>query len=46
MSYLLNISLSINIAERYIDDIFFTSNQTIGINQMLDEANHFHPKLN
>ncbi len=31
---------------RYIDDIFFTSNQSVdAINQMLDEANQFHPNI-
>ena len=31
---------------RYIDDIFFTSNKTLDIiNQMLDEANNFHPNI-
>ncbi len=31
---------------RYIDDIFFTSNQSGDtINQMLDEANKFHPNI-
>ncbi len=31
---------------RYIDDIFFTSNQSVdAINQMLDEANKFHPNI-
>ncbi len=31
---------------RYIDDIFFTSNQSLDrINQMLDEANQFHPNI-
>ncbi|CAF1549784.1 unnamed protein product [Adineta ricciae] len=31
---------------RYIDDIFFTSNQSLDVvNQMLDEANHYHPNI-
>jgi len=31
---------------RYIDDIFFTSNESLEtINQMLDEANQFHPNI-
>ena len=31
---------------RYIDDIFFTSNQSLGaINKMLDEANQYHPNI-
>jgi hypothetical protein len=31
---------------RYIDDIFFTSNQSLDtINQMLDEANNYHPNI-
>jgi hypothetical protein len=31
---------------RYIDDIFFTSNQPLdAINQMLDEANNLHPNI-
>ena len=31
---------------RYIDDIFFTSNESLEtINQMLDEANNFHPNI-
>jgi hypothetical protein len=31
---------------RYIDDIFFTSNESLNvINQMLDEANDFHPNI-
>jgi hypothetical protein len=30
----------------YIDDIFFTSNESLEvINQMLDEANNFHPNI-
>jgi len=34
------------VIQRYIDDIFFTSNQPIDIiNQMLDEANSFHPNI-
>ncbi len=32
--------------KRYIDDIFFTSNQPIHIiNQILDEANNAHPNI-
>ncbi len=31
---------------RYNDDIFFTSNEAFDtINQMLDEANQFHPNI-
>jgi hypothetical protein len=31
---------------RYIDDIFFTSNESLDtINQMLDEANNYHPNI-
>jgi hypothetical protein len=31
---------------RYIDDIFFTSNESLeNINQMLDEANNSHPNI-
>lgn len=31
---------------RYIDDIFFTSNESLDtIHQMLDEANHFHSNI-
>jgi hypothetical protein len=31
---------------RYIDDIFFTSNESLcTINRMLDEANNFHPNI-
>ena len=31
---------------RYIDDIFFTSNETLDtINQILDQANSFHPNI-
>ncbi len=31
---------------RYIDDVFFTSNQSHDtINQMLDEANNLHPNI-
>ena len=31
---------------RYIDDIFFTSNESLEtINQILDEANQFHPNI-
>jgi hypothetical protein len=42
----LNIRLSILCIQRYIDNIFFTSNQPIDIiNQMLDEANSFHPNI-
>ena len=36
----------IYIIHRYIDDIFFTSNESLEqINQMLDEANQFHPNI-
>jgi len=32
--------------QRYIDDIFFTSNQSLDvINQMLNEANNSHPNI-
>ena len=32
--------------DRYIDDIFFTSNESVVvINQMLDEANQYHPTI-
>ena len=31
---------------RYVDDIFFTSNESIeSIDQMLDQANNFHPNI-
>ena len=31
---------------RYIDDIFFTSNESLETtHQMLDEANQFHPNI-
>ena len=34
------------ILHRYIDDIFFTSNQPLNeINEMLDHANDFHPNI-
>jgi hypothetical protein len=36
----------IYIIPRYIDDIFFTSNEALGTsNQMLDEANNMHPNI-
>ena len=36
----------LSISCRYIDDIFFTSNESLQtINQMLDEANQFHPNI-
>jgi hypothetical protein len=36
----------IYIIDRYIDDIFFTSNESLDtINQMLDEANNYHPNI-
>jgi len=36
----------IDLIFRYIDDIFFTSNESLEIiNQMLDEANNFHPNI-
>ena len=36
----------IYILPRYIDDIFFTSNESVEtINQMLNEANQFHPNI-
>lgn len=32
--------------QRYIDDIFFTSNESLeSIHQLLDEANSFHPNI-
>ena len=35
-----------SISDRYIDDIFITSNKSLdSINQMLDEANSFHPNI-
>jgi hypothetical protein len=38
--------LLLYITPRYIDDIFFTSNESIdAINQMLDEANNLHPNI-
>jgi hypothetical protein len=37
---------NISIFHRYIDDIFFTSNESLDtINQMLDEANNYHPNI-
>jgi hypothetical protein len=37
---------SVAIILRYIDDIFFTSNESLNtINQMLDGANTFHPNI-
>ncbi len=36
----------IHVIYRYIDDILFTSNESLDtINQMLDEANNFHPNI-
>ncbi|CAF4203838.1 unnamed protein product, partial [Rotaria sordida] len=38
--------VSNEIYDRYIDDIFFTSNESLHtINQMLDEANQFHHNI-
>jgi len=37
---------SIDIQNRYIDDVFLTSNESSSaIEQMLKEANHFHPNI-
>ena len=39
-------SYIISFEYRYIDDIFFTSNESLNsINQMLDEANQSHPNI-
>ncbi|CAF3750637.1 unnamed protein product [Rotaria socialis] len=40
------LKVSNEIYERYVDDIFFTSNDSLEcIDQMLDEANNFHPNI-
>ncbi|CAF4676915.1 unnamed protein product, partial [Rotaria socialis] len=40
------LKLSNEIYGRYVDDIFFTSNDSLeSIDQMLDEANNFHPNI-
>ncbi len=41
-----NLTFLIHVFYRYIDDIFFTSNESLEtIHQMLDEANNFHPNI-
>lgn len=43
---LLQCIIIIYIVQRYIDDIFFTSNDSLdAINQILDEANNLHPNI-
>ncbi|CAF2124703.1 unnamed protein product [Rotaria magnacalcarata] len=40
------LKVSNQIYGRYVDDIFFTSNDSLeSIDQMLDEANNFHPNI-
>ncbi|CAF3301814.1 unnamed protein product [Rotaria socialis] len=40
------LEVSNEIYGRYVDDIFFTSNDSLeSIDQMLDEANNFHPNI-
>ncbi|CAF3307308.1 unnamed protein product [Rotaria socialis] len=40
------LEVSNEIYGRYVDDIFFTSNDSLEcIDQMLDEANNFHPNI-
>ncbi|CAF1919195.1 unnamed protein product [Rotaria magnacalcarata] len=40
------LKVSNEIYGRYVDDIFFTSNDSLeSIDQMLDEANNFHPNI-
>ncbi|CAF4029182.1 unnamed protein product, partial [Rotaria magnacalcarata] len=40
------LEISHEIYGRYVDDIFFTSNDSIeSIDQMLDQANNFHPNI-
>ena len=42
----LALHIDIYLIPRYIDDIFFTSNESVDtINQILDEANEFHPNI-
>ena len=44
--YTFNVMFLIHVIYRYIDDIFFTSNESLDtINQMLDEANNFHSNI-
>ncbi len=43
---LYNLTFVIHVICRYIDDIFFTSNEPLEtIHQMLNEANNFHPNI-
>jgi len=38
--------MTISIISRYIDDIFFTSNESVDkINEMLDKVNNFHSNI-
>jgi hypothetical protein len=48
ISYLKKIYIYLNsILNRYMDDIFFTSNESLEtINQMLNQANNLHPNIN
>ncbi len=44
--FILACTLIIFLIQRYIDDIFFTSNQSLDvINQMLNKANNSHPNI-
>jgi hypothetical protein len=44
--YPFNLTFLIHVICRYIDDIFFTSNESLEtIHQMLDEANNLHPNI-
>jgi hypothetical protein len=44
--YPFNLTFLIHVIYRYIDDIFFTSNDSLEIiHQMLDEANNSHPNI-
>jgi hypothetical protein len=44
--FILVCTLIIYLIQRYIDDIFFTSNQSLDvINQMLNKANNSHPNI-
>ncbi|CAF4107698.1 unnamed protein product [Rotaria magnacalcarata] len=39
-------NIPIDIIRKYVDDIFFTSNDSLeSIDQVLDEANNFHPNI-
>ncbi len=45
-TYPLNLTFLIHVIYSYIDDIFFTSNESLQtIHQMLDEADNFHPNI-